>query len=76
MTPPTKVASTSLLSAPLGRSLQQIQLSLIPFPKPSANSANKARAFDFCKQSLEANKHKFEFNEFFGIPRPPHSWVL
>jgi hypothetical protein len=65
MTPfTTKVASTTLLSAPLGRSSQQIQLLLIPFPKPSANSADKARAFDFCRQSLEANKDKFEFNVF------------
>jgi hypothetical protein len=63
-TPPTRVAATSLLSVPLGRSSQQIQLSLIPFPKASANPADKARAFDFCRQSLEANKHKFEFNEF------------
>jgi hypothetical protein len=64
MTTATKIAGTSLFSAPLGRSSQQIQLSLIPFPEPSANPADKARAFDFCKQSLESNKHKFEFNEF------------
>ena len=60
---PAKTATTSLFSAPLGRSSQQIQLSLIPFPEPSAGSADKARAFDFCKQALESNKHRFEFNE-------------
>ena len=64
MTPLTKIAATSLLSAPLGRSSQQIQLPLIPFPEPSADPADKAQAFDFCKQSLETNKHKFKFNEF------------
>lgn len=64
MPPSAKVAATSLLSAPLGRSSQQIQLSLIPFPDPSANPTDKGRAFDYCRQALESNKHKFEFNEF------------
>jgi hypothetical protein len=60
----TKVAATSPLTAPLGRSSQQIQFLLIPFPEPLANPADKARAFDYCKHSLEANKHRFEFNKF------------
>jgi hypothetical protein len=60
----TKIAVPSLLLASLGRSTQQIQLSLIPFPEPSADPAEKARAFNYCRQALETNKDKFEFNEF------------
>lgn len=56
-------AASSLISAPLGRSTLQIQVSLIPYPASSAIPAEKARAFDYCKQTLDTNKDQFEYNE-------------
>ena len=52
-----------MVEALLGRSSQQIQISLLPFPDISASSVLKAHAFDHCLDAINTHRSKFEFAE-------------
>ena len=50
-------------TASLGRSSQQVELSLLPFPASSAPSIEQAQAFDFLINMVTSHRSQFEFNE-------------
>ena len=62
---PTSTMSNpfTMIDAPLGRSLRQIHISLLPFPDISEPNALKARAFDYCMDALTTHSDRFEFAE-------------
>ena len=56
-------ATPKMTEALLGRSSQQIQISLLPFPAISSSPILKAQAFDYCMDAINMHRTKFEFEE-------------
>ena len=61
--PPIPTGASTIIEAPLGRSSQQIQISLLSFPAVTAPPETKAQAFDFCMDTLSQHRTSFEFAE-------------
>ena len=61
--PPIPMGASTIIEAPLGRSSQQIQISLLSFPVVTAPPETKAQAFDFCMDTLSQHCTSFEFAE-------------
>ena len=61
--PTVPTGASTIIEAPLGRSSQQIQISLLSFPAVTAPPETKAQAFDFCMDTLSQHRTSFEFAE-------------